>query len=104
MSWKIVRDKNRAWCLAHGVSGQWRASPDPIAALTRKIAEEYGEFAEAGDPGELYDLLDVAERLVSLIDPDLEAWEKHKAKQREMGEFEELIEWTPVPEETRENP
>jgi hypothetical protein len=70
MSFKIVRDRNEAWCRANGVSGQWRTSPDPLSALLRKLFEELGEYAEAGDPAELYDLSDVLERLLVLTDPD----------------------------------
>jgi hypothetical protein len=69
MGWKIVRDGNEAWCRDHGVSGQWRPSPDPLSALLKKLFEELGEYAEAWDPGELYDLADVLEPLLTLTDP-----------------------------------
>jgi predicted house-cleaning noncanonical NTP pyrophosphatase (MazG superfamily) len=70
MSFKIVRDRNEAWCRANGVPGQWRTSPDPLAALLRKLFEELGEYAEAWDPAELHDLADVLEQLLALTDPD----------------------------------
>jgi hypothetical protein len=70
MSFKMVRDRNEAWCRANGVPGQWRTSPDPLAALLRKLFEELGEYAEAWDPAELYDLSDLLERLLVLTDPD----------------------------------
>lgn len=69
MGSKIVRDNNEAWCRAHGVPGQWRTSPDPAAALLKKLFEELGEYAEAWDPAELYDLADVLEQLLTLTDP-----------------------------------
>jgi predicted house-cleaning noncanonical NTP pyrophosphatase (MazG superfamily) len=59
MGWKLVRDRNEEWCRTHGVSGQWRISPDPSAAILRKLFEETGEFAQFWNTGELYDLLDV---------------------------------------------
>ena len=97
MGWKIVRDKNEAWCRAHGVSGQWRRSPDPASALLRKIFEEAGEYAEHRDIGELYDLLDVVQALIGLRDPGAVAWKEHQYKIGELGGFGDLIEWTPVP-------
>ena len=38
MGWKLVRDKNEEWCRAHGVSGQWRVSPDRAASLRSPVA------------------------------------------------------------------
>lgn len=70
MGWKLVRDRNEEWCRANGVSGQWRTSPDPVAALRRKIFEEAAEYAEQCDANELYDLLDVTQALASLDVPD----------------------------------
>ena len=97
MGWKIVRDFNEAWCRTHGVSGQWRTSPDPQSALLRKVFEEAGEYAEHRDPAELYDLRDVLDRLIELADPDGAAGHDHADKITEMGLFERLVEWTPVP-------
>lgn len=97
MGWKIVRDGNQAWARKHGVSGQWRTSPDPKAALLKKIFEEAGEYAETGDPGELYDLLGVVHRLLHIVDPAMTAGERHSEKVKLLGTFSELIEWTPVP-------
>jgi predicted house-cleaning noncanonical NTP pyrophosphatase (MazG superfamily) len=152
MSWKIVRDHNEPWCRAHGVSGQWRTSPDPVSALLRKLYEEAGEYAEHWDPAELYDLADVLDRLILLADPDFAAlqpgrtvclWSQapfgqvteavglyagsrqpahlhaaalaltreivradpdetarkaHAAKLAQMGGFDQLVEWCPVPD------
>lgn len=150
MSWKIVRDKNEAWCREHGVPGQWRRSPRPGVALLRKVFEELGEYAEQRDPAELcdlrdvilrlaaltdpdgavrqahqpkgikpdlfilgaragayaefrdpddlYDLLDGVDLLLSLADPDAAVRGKHREKVAEMGGFEHLVEWCPVPE------
>jgi len=97
MSYKLVRDRNEEWCRAHGVSGQWRASPDPPAALRKKIFEEAGEYAEHGDPAELYDLLDVVRALIRLADPSGEYGHDHRAKVAEMGGFARFAEWCPVP-------
>lgn len=96
MGYKLVRDKNKAWCRAHGVSGQWRTSPDPRAALRRKIFEEGGEYTE-GDPAELYDLLDVVQALIGLEDPDGRLAARHRDKVTLLGGFTQFVEWTPVP-------
>jgi predicted house-cleaning noncanonical NTP pyrophosphatase (MazG superfamily) len=97
MGWKIVRNGNEAWSRDHGVSGQWRVSADPVAALTKKLFEEAGEYTEHGSPDELYDLLDVVEELIRLKDPDGRALSRHTAKTRLQGEFSEHVEWNPVP-------
>lgn len=97
MGWKLVRDRNEAWCRANGVSGQWRTSPDPAAALRRKAGEEYLEHIEGNDPAELYDLLDVVQELIGLKDPDGRFAAAHEVKVAEMGGFSRFIEWTPVP-------
>lgn len=81
----------------HGVSGQWRVSPDPAASLRRKVFEEALEYAEAGDPAELYDVLDALQVLIGLKDPDGAFARAHEAKVAELGGFGEFIEWTPVP-------
>lgn len=98
MGWKLVRDNNEAWCRAHGVSGQWHTSPDPAASLRRKIFEEAGEYAEAWDPAELYDLFDVVVALIPLEDPRGTFGREHAAKVAEMGGFTRFTEWCPVPE------
>lgn len=97
MSWKLVRDRNEEWCRAHGVSGQWRTSPDPAASLRRKIFEEAGEYAERCDPAELYDLLDVVQALIALEDPFSDWRHEHQTKVKEMGGFGQFAEWCPVP-------
>lgn len=103
MSWKLVRDKNQAWARAHGVSGQWRTSSDPVSALTRKLFEEAGEYVEAREPAELYDLLDVLETLIDLEDPDGRYADEHAAKFADMGGFAEFSEWNPVPSLSERN-
>ena len=100
MGWKIVRDGNEVWCRAHGVSGTWRTSPDPVRGLARKLTEEAGEFAEALDPGKLYDLLDVVTELRDLLDPDGHYLAAHQEKVRVHGLFRQHAEWTPVPDAT----
>jgi predicted house-cleaning noncanonical NTP pyrophosphatase (MazG superfamily) len=99
MGWKLVRDRNEEWCRAHGVSGQWRASPHPASALLKKIFEEAGEYAEHRDLAELFDLLDVVETLIRLADPAGEHAARHREKVAEMGGFEHFTEWCPVPAE-----
>ena len=99
MGWKIVRDRAQEWGIAHGVSGQWRTCKAPQAALLKKIFEEAGEYAENLDPGELYDLLDVVNRLIELTDPDYTAGTRHLDKIMQVGMFSELIEWTAMPPE-----
>ena len=100
MGWKLVRDRNEEWCRANGVSGQWRTSPDPQAALRKKIFEEAGEYAEHCDPAELYDLLDVIRALIRLADPSGEYGHHHGTKIAEMGGFDRFTEWCPVPPQT----
>ena len=100
MGWKLVRDRNEVWCRANGVSGQWRTSPDPQAALRKKIFEEAGEYAEHCDPAELYDLLDVVLALARLEDPAGDYARQHMAKITEMGGFARFAEWCPVPPQT----
>ena len=97
MGWKIVRDWNQKMCSGF-VSGQWRISPDPVSALTKKLGEEYGEFCENRDPGELYDLLDVVNELISLLDADDAACAAHLGKVRIVGMFSDHVEWHPNPD------
>lgn len=97
MSWKLVRDGQKEYCLSHGISGSWRVSPDPVGALVRKLAEEYGEFAENRDPGELYDILDVLNELIMQADPELEHLEAHEKKVSSVGAFFTHLEWNPDP-------
>ncbi len=97
MGWKIVRNSNEFYLKEH-VSGQWRTSPDPIGALVKKLGEEYGEFAENRDPGELYDLLDVLHELIELLDPDMKTEKIHREKFAKMGGFSAHREWHPNPD------
>jgi predicted house-cleaning noncanonical NTP pyrophosphatase (MazG superfamily) len=100
MGWKMVRDKQKEYCLSHGVSGQWRTSPDAVGALTAKLGEEYGEFAESRDPAELYDLLDVLNELIMVMDFNLDHLDAHEAKVARLGTFSMHLEWNPVPKES----
>lgn len=100
MSWKIVRDDVAEWAKAHGVSGQWRPCATPVSSLRKKIFEEAGEYAEDLSPDELYDLRDVVNRLIELVDPDGRAADRHLSKVARIGGFINLIEWNPVPAET----
>jgi len=96
MGWKLVRNSNQKH-LQEFISGEWRVSPDPIGALVKKLGEEYGEFAEDRDPGELYDVLDVLKELVHLLDEHGEASRVHERKLARMGDFSDHIEWHPNP-------
>ena len=97
MGWKLVRDKNEEWCRVHGVSGQWRVSPHPAAALRRKVFEEALEYGESDDPAELYDVLDALRVLIGLKDPDGVFARAHEVKVAELGGFGGFIEWMPLP-------
>jgi len=96
MGWKTVRDKHRD--LLDGlISGCWRTAPDPVSSLIKKVGEEYSELVENRDPGELYDLLDVLNELIVLMDPHLAAAQAHEQKQERMGFFVTHLEWHPLP-------
>lgn len=97
MGWKIVRDNQEFWSKAHGVSGQWQKSKNPISGLTKKIFEEAGEFGEELDPGELYDLRDVVDELISRLDATGVYAADHEVKTAQLGTFRKCIEWSPVP-------
>lgn len=99
MSSKIVRDRVAAWAIKQGVSGVWKPCSDPEAGLRQKIGEEYGEYVAKNNPSELYDLLDVVNRLISLTDPFGILAGEHARKVARLGMFEDLIEWSPVPAE-----
>ena len=98
MGWKIVRDNQPEAARKHGISGSWRTSSDPVAALTKKLFEEAGEFAEQHDPGELYDLWDVVNELIRLTDPTGDHEVDHARKVNRLGRFRSHVEWSPVPE------
>jgi predicted house-cleaning noncanonical NTP pyrophosphatase (MazG superfamily) len=92
--YKMVRDNHQS--LFKGkISGRWRTSPDPVSALTRKLAEEYGEYAEHRDPGELMDMLDVIGELLHLLDPGWAVHDVHVAKRVRNGVFRAHLEWSP---------
>lgn len=97
MGWKIVRDNQEFWSKAHGVSGQWRKSVTPIDGLSKKLFEEAAEFVEALDPGELYDLRDVVDELISRLDATGEHAADHEVKTARLGTFTRCVEWSPVP-------
>jgi predicted house-cleaning noncanonical NTP pyrophosphatase (MazG superfamily) len=97
MGFKLVRN-NHQDLLKDQISGQWRTSPDPVGALVKKLGEEYGEFCEDRDPGELYDLLDVLMELRFILDPLREHRDAHFAKRRILGSFSAHLEWHPNPE------
>ena len=96
MGWKLVRDNNQNQ-LEGQISGQWRTSPDPVGALVKKLGEEYGEFAESRNPGELYDLIDVVHELLNLLDEEGAAEHEHDIKTSHLGFFNAHQEWHPNP-------
>ena len=102
MGWKIVRDRQQEKLEGH-INGQWRISPDPVSALTKKLGEEYGEFAENRDPEELYDLIDVIHELLNLLDEEGAAEHEHSIKTSHAGFFHNHLEWHPNPALTWEN-
>lgn len=96
MSWKLVRDRHKER-LESVISGSWRVAADPVSVLVTKLGEEYGEFASDRDPSELYDLLDVLDELVALLDPHLEYAMEHELKTERLGRFSSHLEWHPNP-------
>jgi predicted house-cleaning noncanonical NTP pyrophosphatase (MazG superfamily) len=96
MGWKIVRDLHQER-LEDQISGQWRTAPDPVSALVKKIGEEYGEFCEDYHPSELFDLFDVLQELICLMDPDGKFQAEHQDKVRRLGYFTRHVLWHPNP-------
>ena len=87
---KLVRDKIPEILDAKGISYEKRvASPKEYKeALIKKLTEEVGEFAEAADPEELADVLEVIEALRKL--PGYEKIEELRLqKLNERGGFTE---------------
>ncbi len=101
MGWKIVRDRHRER-LEDLISGSWRISPDPVSMLVAKLGEEYGEFSADRDPAELFDLLDVVDELICLLDPHLAYALEHEVKVEKLGRFGTHLEWHPNPHITLE--
>lgn len=96
MGWKMVRDKHQE-VLSAQISGSWRPSSDPISSLVKKLGEEYSEFVEDRDPAELYDLRDVLNELIYLMDPLHDARNAHLRKVERLGKFTHHLEWHPNP-------
>jgi predicted house-cleaning noncanonical NTP pyrophosphatase (MazG superfamily) len=97
MGWKLVRDKHQETHKKYGVSGSYRTAEEPVKALGKKLFEEAAEFVENYDAGELYDLQDVLQELLKLLDPFGVHMSDHASKVAEHGLFTAHIEWTPVP-------
>lgn len=97
MGYKMVRDLHQK-VLGDQISGIWRTSPDPVSSLVKKLGEEYSELTENRDPSELYDILDVLEELMVLLDPGGDAAQRHDLKAERMGRFENHVEWHPNPD------
>lgn len=95
MGYKMVRDRHRQQ-LEGVISGTWRDSPDPVSSLLKKLGEEYSELVENRDPAELYDIQDVLDELMMLLDPDGKHGEEHGFKAESMGFFQHHIEWHPL--------
>lgn len=89
---KLVRDKIPEILDGRGVSYEKRiASPEEYRGeLIKKLSEEVNEFTEAGDPGELADVLEVIEALRKL--PEYRGVEELRLKKlEERGGFDEKI-------------
>ncbi len=89
---KLVRDKIPEILDKKGISYEKRiASPEEYRAeLIKKLEEETKEFAEAGSPEELADVLEVIEALKKL--PEYATVEEvREVKAREKGVFNERI-------------
>lgn len=102
MGWKMVRDRAEEAARPEGVSGIWREedrSEEVIRALGRKLIEESSEFIENYDPEELYDLQDVLQELIWLLDAHGKAGAKHDRKVRQQGRFRNHVMWSPNPNE-----
>ena len=89
---KLVRDKIPEILDGKGVPYEKRiASPEEYKEeLIKKLAEEVGEFSEAGDPAELADVLEVIEALRKLPEyADVETLRLQKREER--GGFDEKV-------------
>lgn len=89
---KLVRNKIPEILDTRGVAYEKRiASPEEYKQeLIKKLTEETGEFAQAGDPEELADVLEVVEALRALPEyRDVEALRLKKLRER--GGFDEKI-------------
>ena len=89
---KLVRDKIPEMLDAKGVAYERRIADDAEyrAELIKKLVEEANEFAEAGDPEELADVLEVVDALRKL--PGYESVTALQDKKREeRGGFKERI-------------
>lgn len=89
---KLVRDKIPEILDKKGVPYEKRiAAPEEYKSeLIKKLTEEANEFAEAGDPEELADVLEVIEALRKL--PEYQDVEGLRLKKRdERGGFDEKI-------------
>ena len=89
---KLVRDKIPEILDKKGVSYEKRiALPEEYKTeLIKKLGEEAKEFAEAGNPEELADVIEVVEALKKL--PDYKDAEKLRARKAEdRGAFDQRI-------------
>jgi predicted house-cleaning noncanonical NTP pyrophosphatase (MazG superfamily) len=89
---KLVRDRIPEILDAKNIPYEQRvASPEEYRAeLIRKLGEEVGEFAAAGEPEELADVLEVVEALKKLPEyQDVEELRKKKAEDK--GAFDRRL-------------
>ena len=89
---KLVRDNVPEILSAKGVAYEMRiaGAEEYKAELIKKLQEEAGEFAEAGDPEELADVLEVIAALTKL--PEYRNAELLRVQKREeRGGFDEKI-------------
>ena len=89
---KLVRDKIPELLDSKGISYEKRiaSTEEYRVELVKKMQEEAAEFAEAGSPEELADILEVADALRKLPEyQDVVALQQKKRKER--GGFEERL-------------
>lgn len=99
VGYKMVRDLHKKK-LESVISGSWRTAPDPVSSLIKKLGEEYSELCEDRDPGELYDIMDVVQELIVLLDGGGACRKAHVQKVLRLGLFGDHLEWHPNPEIT----
>jgi hypothetical protein len=83
---------------AHGTAGaRHRRETYQEELLFRELCKKLGEYADSWNRAVLYHIQDITDALIDSVDPAGAARQAHAEKVAEMGGFEQLIEWTPVP-------
>ena len=76
-----------------------RELPEFAMDLFGIVVTELGRYAAHGDASALRAMQRAVVALTSLRDPEGRHAAAHRTKVAEMGEFRQLIEWSPVPED-----